>query len=101
MVGNKIDLPNKIVNTEDGQNLARKYQANFYEISALSGDSIDPIFENITNEIYSYKLMLKQLDEEEEGENQNNKPRKKKLVISSERFEKRDNDSGSCCCCCC
>ena len=69
MVGNKIDLPNKVVNTEDGQNLAKKYKANFFEISALSGDGIDVIFENITNEIYNYKLLLKKLDNEEE-ENQ-------------------------------
>ena len=97
LVGNKIDLPNKAVNTEDGQNLARKYRANFFEISALSGNGIDAIFENITNEIYNYKLLLNKLDQDGEGENHDNKPTRKKLVISSERFEKRDIDSGSCC----
>ena len=99
MVGNKIDLPNKVVDTEDGQNLARKYKANFFEISALSGNGIDVIFENITNEIYNYKLLLQKLDQDEEGENQDNKHTKRKLIISSERFEKRDRDGGSCCCC--
>lgn len=99
LVGNKIDLPNKVVNTEDGQNLAKKYRANFYEISALSGNGIDEIFENITNEIYNYKLLLKQKELEEEGINQDNHQRKK-LIIASDRYEKRDNDSGSCCCCC-
>lgn len=101
MVGNKIDLPNKAINTEDGQELAIRYKANFYEISALSGNGIDAIFENITNEIYNYKLLLKKLEEEEEGEYHDNNPHKKKLLISSERFTKRDNDSGSCYCCCC
>lgn len=99
LVGNKIDLPNKVVDTEDGQNLARKYKANFFEISALSGNGIDVIFENITNEIYNYKLLLQKLDQDEEGENQDNKHTKRKLIISSERFEKRDSDAGSCCCC--
>ena len=98
LVGNKIDLPNKIVNTEDGQNLAKKYKANFFEISALSGNGIDEIFENITNEIYNYKLLLKKLNENEEEGQYNNNKHKKKLVISSERYEKRDNDSSSCCC---
>ena len=96
MVGNKIDLPNKEVNTVEGQNLAKKYNANFFEISALSGNGIDEIFENITNEIYNYKLLLKKMQENEEGKNQDNKHRKK-LIITGEKFEKRENDSRSCC----
>ena len=101
LVGNKIDLPDKKVTTEEGQYLAQKYNANFFEISALIGNGIDTIFEDIANKIYSFKLKEKQ-DINNEGDNYNiqQNKRKKKIIISgkNERYEKRNNESTSCVC---
>ena len=99
LVANKIDLPNKEIETEEGQDLAKKYNANFFEISALTGLGIDTIFENIANEIYNFKLEKKRQNFEIE-ENIEHKKTKKKLLITSttERYDRRANESSSCVC---
>ena len=99
LVGNKIDLPEKKISTEDGNELAQKYNANFIEVSALSGSGIDNIFEGLTNDIYQYKLHERQNLEIEQGDF-NRTSSKRKIIISSgnERYEKRFNDDGSCVC---
>ncbi len=103
-MGNKIDLPNKVITTEEAKELANKYKVNFFEVSALTGIGIDTIFENITNEIYTSKLKNKQTFEIDQGYSlePNNNKGKKKLVITArnERFERRDDDgkSGECFC---
>ena len=43
-MGNKIDLPNKVITTEEAKELANKYKVNFFEVSALTGIGIDTIF---------------------------------------------------------
>lgn len=103
LVGNKIDLPNKVINSDEGQQLAQKYNANFFEISALTGMGISNIFENIASEIYNYKSKVKKEQFEIDSTASSNiKPSKskKKLVIAtgSDRYEKRLNESGSCIC---
>jgi len=102
LVGNKIDLPEKCISSEDGNKLAHKYNSNFIEVSALSGFGIENIFETITNDIYNYKLQIKE-NLEIEQKNANKNKGRKKLIISSgnERYEKRNNEDGSCGCCCC
>ena len=99
LVGNKIDLPERIISSEEGVKLAKKFDANFIEVSALSGSGIDNIFETLTNDIYNYKLVEKQNLEIEEA-NINKTKTKKKIIITSgnERYEKRFNDDGSCVC---
>ena len=103
LVGNKIDLPNKAVSTEEVKEIADKYDVNFFEVSALTGEGIDNIFDNITNEIYNSKIEEKEnleVNKENNGEMDENK-RKRKLVISgSERYEKRNDDSDSAGCVC-
>ena len=100
LVANKIDLPDKEISSEEGNQLAKEYNSNFFEISALTGVGVDNIFENITNEIYNYKMELRKETEEEEKNINDVNPNKKKLVISfgNERYEKRNNESGSCAC---
>ena len=99
LVGNKIDLPEKKISSEKGNELAKKYNANFIEVSALSGSGIDNIFEILTNDIYQNKLLEKQNLEIEQGIAGRTKS-KRKIIISSgnERYEKRFNDDGSCVC---
>ena len=99
LVGNKIDLPEKSVSSEEGNKLAQKYNSNFIEVSALSGFGIENIFETLANDIYNYKLQLKE-NFEIEQENINKNRGRKKLIISSghERYEKRYNEAESCGC---
>ena len=59
LVGNKIDLPDKVISSDEGKELAQKYEANCFEISALTGMGIQNIFENIATEIYNYKSTSK------------------------------------------
>ena len=63
LVGNKIDLKSKrVISIEKGKQLAEKYELDFFESSALTGENINSIFfkacrvinENITNEIYDF-----------------------------------------------
>ena len=52
LVGNKSDLNDRRqVNTEEGQELADKFGIQFYEASAKTGDNVDEIFYNSTDEI--------------------------------------------------
>ena len=96
-------MPNKVVSSEQVKEIADKYDVNFYEVSALTGEGIDNIFENITTEIYNSKIEEKdnlENNKEDNGEMNENK-RKRKLVISgSERYEKRNDDSDSAGCVC-
>lgn len=52
LVGNKYDLPNKDVNGDEARALAKEYKANFIEVSALTGENVDAIFETLTTSIY-------------------------------------------------
>ena len=99
LVGNKIDLPEKKVSSEEGIKLAKKYNANFLEVSAFNGIGIENIFETLISDIYQSKLIERQNLEIEEG-NINKTKNKKKLIIigGNERYEKRINDDKSCVC---
>ena len=92
-------MPERIISSEEGVKLAKKFDANFIEVSALSGSGIDNIFEALTNDIYQYKLHERQNLEIEQGDF-NRTSSKRKIIISSgnERYEKRFNDDGSCVC---
>ena len=55
LVGNKIDLDNeegkRQVQKEEGQELADKYNINFYETSAKAGTNVDDVFINSAKDI--------------------------------------------------
>ena len=83
--------------------MAQKYNAHFFEISALTGMGIQNIFENIASEIYNYKSEIKNQQLEidvQASSNVKQSKTKKKLVISpgSERYERRLDEYGSCVC---
>ena len=53
LIGNKCDLKdNRIISTEEGQELADKYGILFYETSALDGTNIKEIFKETGEQIY-------------------------------------------------
>lgn len=56
LVGNKIDLPNPKITTDEARELAKKYSGVFLEVSALTGLNVDEIFNTLTCEIYYKKI---------------------------------------------
>ena len=103
LVGNKIDLPNKEVNTENAKELSEKYYGNFLEVSALTGKNINEIFDSITLDIYNYKKKCEEeineriFEEKAFGKQKRTRAAsKRKMIIANDRFEKRE-DTSICC----
>lgn len=63
LVGNKIDLPNREVETIEGERLAAKNQIKFFETSALEGTNIQETFDAMINDIMCNYEELKQQDD--------------------------------------
>eukprot|EP01119_Soliformovum_irregulare_P018477 TRINITY_DN567_c0_g1_i1.p1 TRINITY_DN567_c0_g1~~TRINITY_DN567_c0_g1_i1.p1 ORF type:complete len:188 (+),score=31.42 TRINITY_DN567_c0_g1_i1:145-708(+) len=56
LVGNKKDLVNdRVISTEDGQNLATKYSAKFIETSAKLNENVEEAFFTLVREIDRYR----------------------------------------------
>lgn len=51
LVGNKCDLSNRVVSTEEGQALAEKYGIPFYEVSAKTKVNVAEAFQHITKDV--------------------------------------------------
>ena len=52
MVGNKIDIEDRQVNTDEGKNLAIKYAVPFVETSAMNGEGVEKAFLTLVTNIY-------------------------------------------------
>jgi small GTP-binding protein len=53
LIGNKIDIPNRFVNYDEGVQMARKCAAPYRETSAKTGERIDDVFLEL-----SYRILL-------------------------------------------
>jgi Ras-related protein Rab-1A len=53
LIGNKIDLPNRVVKYEEGVQMGRKCAAPYRETSAKTGDCVDEVFLEL-----SYRILL-------------------------------------------
>ena len=52
ILGNKCDLEKeRQITKEQGESKAKKYNAGFFEVSALSGKNIDKAFERLISEV--------------------------------------------------
>ena len=51
LVANKIDLPNRIISTEKGQELADAHGLAFFECSAKTGANINELFTDVASKI--------------------------------------------------
>ena len=49
IVANKIDIPNRIISTEDGKEKASIFGAKYCEVSALTGAGINDLFDDISD----------------------------------------------------
>ena len=51
LVGNKIDLTTKVISKEDGIKMAKEINAEFYETSAKTGESVNAVFAKLVDKI--------------------------------------------------
>ena len=51
IVGNKMDLPRREVQRNDGENFAKEFNASFVETSTLTGEGINQLFDLVINNI--------------------------------------------------
>ena len=99
LVGNKIDLPNRVITNEEASSLAHKYRCNFLEVSALLGTNVNEIFNSLALSIYQGR---KKMAEEFQKEGDNNYTyvtnRGKKLnIVSNTDNRATANRKGGCC----
>lgn len=99
LVGNKIDLPNRVISNEEASSLAHKYRCNFLEVSALLGTNVNEIFNSLALSIYQGR---KKMAEENGKEGDNNyshgTSRGKKLnIVTNTDNLATANRKGGCC----
>ena len=101
LIGNKIDLPNRVISNEEATNLAREYNCNFLEVSAYTGANVEEIFFNLTSSIYKskQKKQAEKMDYLEENNTHYGSNRNKKLKIGAtpQNIGVAASRKGSCC----
>ena len=101
LVGNKIDLPNRVISNEEASSLAQKYNCNFLEVSALLGINVNEIFNSLATSIYQGR---KKIETQENNnflsDNNNNygNSRGRKLNITSNAYNSSTQDRKDSCC---
>ena len=61
LVGNKKDIQDRKVSTEEGENFAEKYNMKYFETSAKTGEGIQEAFNQIYRDIYDLNVKLEAL----------------------------------------
>ena len=61
LVGNKKDIQDREVSTEEGENFAEKYNMKYFETSAKTGEGIQEAFNQIYRDIYDLNVKLEAL----------------------------------------
>jgi GTPase SAR1 family protein len=55
LIGNKCDVDNREVSTEEGQSLADEFSLKYFETSALNNTNIEDAFGHLTHDILRLK----------------------------------------------
>jgi len=102
LVGNKIDLPNREISNEEATKLAREYNCNFLEVSALLGTNVNEIFNSLTLSIYQQnkKHKSEKMEFNEENINSNygsNRSKKLKIEEVPQNMGHSARKKDSCC----
>lgn len=101
LVGNKIDLPNRVVSNEEATALANKYKCNFLEVSALLGSNLNEIFNSLATAIYQGSNKMDKEIDNSLGDNNNisygNSRGKKLNIVSNIDNSASTNRKGACC----
>ena len=102
LVGNKIDLPNRVISNEEASELAKKYKCDFLEVSALLGKNVEEIFNSLVMTIYQGNKR-NSLDSGNEYGGQRNSSsnygnnRNRKFNITQNVDSIAENRKGGCC----
>ncbi len=89
LVGNKCDLNNnRVVSYEEGKKISENFHVNFYECSAKTGEGINPLFNDLINQINILN------DNGNNNVNENNNKKKKGLFKLKSTKQTKDNDNG-------
>ena len=67
LVANKIDLPNRIISTEKGAELAEAHNLAFFETSAKTGANINELFFDIASKIVKDRPVAAPSDKKSHG----------------------------------
>ena len=106
LVGNKIDLKNREISSEEATNLARQFDCNFYEVSAYLGTNVVEIFNVIANAIYQHRkkekhekreLKIGNAEENGLGETPKNKKLTLNIVNNPDNANVSTKRKGACC----
>ena len=81
LVGNKIDLNNKVISDDEIKNFANDNKFKYFLTSAATGKNINEVFDYIVKEIYKIKSKKKKND----SNNNNNKNLKKNYIKSNKK----------------
>ena len=99
LVGNKIDLPNRVITNEEASSLAHKYNCNFLEVSALLGTNVNEIFNSLALSIYQGRKKMSQ-ESGKEGDNNytygTSRGKKLNIVTNTDNLATA-NRKGGCC----
>ena len=60
LVANKIDVPNQEVSDEEGRALAQTHRMEFYTTSAKTGENVEAMFEDISQNVISRQQLKKE-----------------------------------------
>ena len=78
LVANKIDIEDRIISKEDGENIAKSYNLDIYESSAKDNINVSEVFEDLAERINEkYKIMKEKAIKLEQNVPENTKPKKK------------------------
>ena len=98
LVGNKIDLPNRVISNEEATALAQKYNCNFLEVSALLGTNVNEIFNSLALSIYQgRKKMVEENGKEGYNYNYGTSRGKKLNIVTNTDNIATANRKGGCC----
>ena len=68
LVGNKLDMTEeRAVPKEDAEKMASEYGVQYFETSALTGDGISEMMDNIMCQVYDYKIVPEKEQAEKTG----------------------------------
>ena len=93
ILGNKCDLEKeRQITKEQGESKAKKYNAGFFEVSALSGKNIDKAFERLISEVIRKEKKEINLDENEKEEEEEILDNEKKKLKDDLDYYKKENE---------
>ena len=81
LVGNKVDLDNRVISEKDAKNyLMSKGLKNYFEVSAKRGDNVDKLFNSLAKDIFQiYSELI----------NESQKEKKAPIELKYEKSEKK------------